>query len=82
MTYSFRSSRARRLELLAGLGLEDDLGDAVPVAEIDEDQAAEIAPGVHPAVQDDGLADVIDRQLAAGMRSFQEHGMSVVSMVL
>ena len=44
------------LELGAGLGLEDDLGDAVAVAQVDEDQAAEVAPGVHPAVQDDRLS--------------------------
>ena len=52
-TYSLRSSLAARLELLAGVGLEDDLGDAVPVAQVDEDQAAEVAIGVDPAVQDD-----------------------------
>ena len=44
------------LELCAGFGLEDDLGDPVTVAQIDEHQAAEVAPGVHPAVQDDGLS--------------------------
>ena len=77
MTYSLRSSWARRLELGAGLGLEDDLGDAVAVAEVDEDQAAEVAPGVHPAVQDDGLSHVVDRQFTAGMRSFVEHDSAI-----
>ncbi len=62
-----------RLELGAGLGLEDDLGEAVAVAEVDEDQAAEIAPGVDPAVEDDGLPDVARGQFAAGMRPFVEH---------
>ena len=44
-----------RLELGAGVGLEDDLGDAITVAQVDEDQAAEVAPGVDPAVQDDRI---------------------------
>ena len=76
MTYSFRSSRGAGLELGAGLGLEDDLGEAVAVAEVDEDQAAEVAPGVHPAVEDDRLSDVVGRQFAAGMRSF-EHDSAI-----
>ena len=62
----------------AGLGLEDDLGQAVAVAEVDEDQPAEVAPGVHPAVEDDRLPDVVGRQFAAGMCPF-EHGRPVVS---
>ena len=43
ITYSFRSSWAVP-GALAGLRLEDDLREAVSVAEVDEDQAAEIAP--------------------------------------
>ena len=65
------------LELGAGLGLEDDLGDAVAVAQVDEDQAAEVAPGVHPAVQDDGISHVVYRQFTAGMRSFVEHDLAI-----
>ena len=73
-TYSLRSSLRLRLEIGAGLGLEDDLRDAVAVAKVDEDQAAEVAPGVDPAVERDRLADVLLRQFPAGMRPFQQHG--------
>ena len=65
---------ARRLKRRAGVGLEDDLGDPVAVAEVDEDQPAEVAPGVDPAVEDDGLPDVVGGQVTAGMSSFQQHG--------
>src|SRR5262249_44101300 len=57
------------------LGLEDDLGEAVAVAKVDEDQPAVIAAGVHPAVEDDGLPDVGGAPLAASMGPLQ-HGMS------
>src|SRR5262249_16387039 len=61
-------------QLLAGgedlpvLGLEDDLGDAVAVAEVDEDLLIVGPVGVDPAVEDDGLSDVGFAQLAAGVR--------------
>src|SRR5262249_31375753 len=42
-------------------------------AEVDEHQATEVAPGVHPTVQNDGLSDVVSRQFPAGMRSFVQH---------
>ena len=71
-----RSSRRGGLKRCAGLGLEDDLGQAVAVADVDEDQAAEVAPGVDPAVEDDGLADVVERQFAASVCPFQ-HGRRV-----
>ena len=60
-----------RLELGAHFGLEDALSQAVAVANINEDQAAEVAPGVHPAIEDDRLADVFERQIAAGMSPFE-----------
>ncbi len=60
-----------RLELGTGVGLEDDLGQPVPVADVNERQAAEIAPGVHPAVQDHGAPHVVACQLAAMMCTFQ-----------
>ena len=70
---------AAGLKLVAGLRLENDLSQAVAVAQVDEQQAAEIAPGVHPAVQDHVLTDLLGRQIAAGVRSFQEHGRIVQS---
>ena len=72
-TYSLRSSRGSGLQLGAGVGLEDDLGDPVAVAQVDEDQAAEVAPGVDPAVEHDGLPDMVLRQFSAGMSPFQQH---------
>ena len=37
---------------LGGVGrVDDDLGDPVPVAEVDEDQLAMVAPAVDPAGQ-------------------------------
>ncbi len=72
-TYSLRSSLAARLELLPRVGLEDDLRDPVAVAQVDEDQPAEVAIGVDPAVQDDRFAHVVSRQFAASMCSFVEH---------
>src|SRR5262249_52737147 len=62
-----------RLKRLAGLGLEDDLGDPEAVADVDEDQPTEVAPGVDPAVEDDGLTLVLGPQLTTGMGPFQ-HG--------
>jgi hypothetical protein len=61
------------LQLGPGLGLEDALGQAVAVAQVDEDEPAEVAPGVHPAVEGYGLAHVVERQIAAGVCPF-EHG--------
>src|SRR5581483_10271235 len=55
--------RGRR-ELL----VEDELRDAVPVAEIDEQDVAVIAAAMHPAVEHDRLPGVRLPQLAAGMR--------------
>jgi len=65
------------LELLgrAVLGVEDELRDAVAVAEIDEDQAVAVPPGgVHPSGQGDGLADVLASELAAGVGSMRGAG--------
>ena len=47
--------------------VEDRLGEAFAVAQVDEDHAAVIAPPVDPAHQEDLLARVGGAQLAAGM---------------
>ena len=65
-----------RLKIRSGVRLEDDLGEAVAVAQVDEDQAAEIAPGVDPAVERNSLPDMILGQFAAGMSPFQKHGLA------
>ncbi len=52
------------------VGAEDYLGDAFAVAEIDEDAAAVIAPGGHPAQQYDLGADVAFAECAGGVGAF------------
>ena len=52
---------------LVVLGREDDLREAVAVAEVDEDEATEVAPRIDPPLQDDLLADVGRLQFAAGV---------------
>ena len=49
------------------VGFEDDLRQAVAVAEIDEDLIAVRAKGIHPAIEDDGLSDMRFAQFAAGV---------------
>ena len=49
--------------------LEHDLGDALAVPQVDEDRAAVVAPVVHPAEEDDVLADVPLGELATGVRA-------------
>jgi hypothetical protein len=66
------------VQLVPHVRLEDDLGDAIPVAKINEQKAPEVAPGVDPAVQDDSISDVLSRQLATGMCSFEEHRSTTI----
>ena len=40
------------------LGVDDDLGDAVPVAQVEEDELPEVAATVHPAGQGDVAPDI------------------------
>ena len=69
-------------ELGAGLGLEDDLGDSVTVAKVDEQQAAEVAPGVDPAVEHDILPDVLGGQVTASLSAFVEHDSAIGRQVV
>ncbi len=59
----------------AGVGFEDHLGKPVAVAQVNEHKAAEIAPGVHPAIEHYGLPHMVLRQFSAGVSSFQKHGL-------
>ena len=45
--------------------VDDHLDETRPVAEIDKDQAAVVAYGMDPALQDDTLSDVFSADLAA-----------------
>ena len=47
------------------LGVEHELADAGPVAEVDEDEPAVVAPGIRPAGEGQPLADVVGPHLAA-----------------
>ncbi|KAG0761270.1 hypothetical protein G6F22_018915 [Rhizopus arrhizus] len=44
--------------------IEPDLGQARAVAQVDEDDPAVVAAAVHPAVQGDGLAEMVTANLA------------------
>ena len=62
----------------AQVGVEEDLGEALAVAQVDEDQAAEISTGTDPSGKRDCLADVLCTQLTAGVRvhGMERHGSS------
>ncbi len=51
----------------------DDLGQAVVVAQVDEQQAAMVAHAMHPARQANGGADVALSQLGTGMAAVTMH---------
>ena len=52
-----------------GVFLDDDLGDAVAVPQVDEGHGAEVPHFLHPSGQGDGLVDVAGPEAAAGMGS-------------
>ena len=54
----------------------DDLGQAVMVAQVDEQQAAMVAHAVHPARQADGLADIGFAEFGAVMAAVAVHRRS------
>src|SRR5438067_13006472 len=60
-------------EFSAALRLEDHLGDAIAIAQIDEDEHSMIPVGIHPAVEDHRLPDLGLSELTTGMRSPQSH---------
>jgi hypothetical protein len=48
---------------------DDDLRDAVAIADVDEHERSEVADAVHPAKQNDVASDIGGRQGTAGMSS-------------
>ena len=76
MTHSPRTVSAGLKAGESGIG--DDLGHAVVVAQVDEQQAAMVAHAVHPARQADGLADVGLAQVRAGVAAVAMHGHVLV----
>ena len=53
--------------LATKVGVEDELGQTVPVAQVDEDQSAVVAVGMNPAGQFDFRTHVGRAELAAGV---------------
>jgi hypothetical protein len=51
--------------------VEDDLGDAAAVAQIEKDQVAVVAAAVDPAHEDDVLAGVSGAKIAAHVGAFE-----------
>jgi len=69
--------RAQPLGGLEGgrVGIDDDLGQAVVVAQVDEQQAAVVAHPVDPAGKARGRADVALPQRPAGVRAVTVHAV-------
>jgi hypothetical protein len=64
----FAAKRSGQFEhLLAALGTEDDLRDAVPIAKIDERAAAVVSVAVHPAAESNFGINVIGAEFAASV---------------
>ena len=53
------------------LGVEDHLGEAVPVPQVHKDEAAVVPPALHPAHEHHFLAGVRQAQVPAGMAALQ-----------
>jgi hypothetical protein len=51
--------------------MKDQLRDAIPIAQMNEEDAAEVAPAMHPTHQQGGLAGIGGAQLAAGVGAAQ-----------
>ncbi len=71
---AFTAERGGAVEQVLGQvrGIEDGLGAAFAVADVNEDEAAEVAAGMDPAGQSDCLPDVGRAQFVAVMRTFHE----------
>ena len=62
---------ARRLAVAGKLGIEDDLGDSLTIAQVDEDAAAMISVDRDPPEENDRLALVARPQLGVVVGAFQ-----------
>ena len=69
----FRAQLLGEAERL-GIGIDDALGDAVMVAQVDEQHATMVADAMAPAGQPDRLSDVAVAERAAGMGPVAMHG--------
>jgi hypothetical protein len=55
------------MDILGDAGLENDLGHALAVAEIDEDDGAMVAPPMDPSHQNRALAVITGAELSASV---------------
>src|SRR5699024_3959424 len=62
---------AERESVRVGVGLEDDLGDAVPITQVDEDAPAVISAHLDPTEEHDFPSDILGAKLPARMGSFE-----------
>ena len=69
-------SETLRLRRRPGLGADHDLGHPAVVAEVEEEEPAEIPDALHPAHQDDAVARVleIERRAVVGGTGGNAHG--------
>ena len=70
-TYSERSDSALAWTPSSASGVKNDLGDTVAVAQVDEDNPAEVVTPVDPAHQKGARARIGGAQLATSMRASQ-----------
>ena len=59
---NFAKHMGALVALPGNLGIKDDLGDSLPVAQIDEDQVPQVSSAVHPPHEDDLPADLLRPQ--------------------
>ena len=60
----------QRVRVSGRLGINDHLGDAGAVAEVDEHEPAVVTPGVDPAHERHVVAYIFFEQFSASMRLF------------
>ena len=73
--------RGDRVRLRRLLRVDDDLGDAVAVAQVEEDELAQVATAVDPAGERDRAADVLGAGVGAGQVAVggRRHGPPMVA---
>ena len=60
---------------LSPVRVADHLGDAVTVAQVDEDHAAMVAPPMHPATEGDGLVELVEVEGSAVVSPHGNQGL-------
>src|SRR5215213_8345774 len=60
----------RAVSVWCELWIENSLRQSVAVAQIDEDESAEVTPSIDPSAQRDVLADVVEAKRPAGQPAY------------